>query len=251
MCKNITQRVKSTFSLYEKPTRPRHSTARLCEKICWTAHIAKMKVQKRGIKSPRDNITIPYGAVAATIVIKNPEAFPIEMTPKKRIEKVQKIIDVYFNSYTGVYDHMQLQIKTAKKRGYLRTPFVGRKRRLDMAWFESKWAKMCSHQKDAIGHIDNEARNFQIQSSASDFLTQVTRKMYDLIQGSNIPAFRILMTIHDQLLFNCHKDHVQEAEVLIRQGMETVLLSDAKHKYNMPLTVDILVEKFWGEKQYN
>ena len=77
-----------------------------------------------------------------------------------------------------------------------------------------------------------------------------TRQMYDRIEECNLPAFRILITLHDQLLFNCHKDYMDEAEVIIRAGMETMLRSDAKHRYDMPLLVDIHRQRYWGQNEY-
>lgn len=241
---------ETTSVEYNSPTRPRHSVEIQFEKICWTVPIAKMKVQKQRIKSHCDNKTIPYGSTAPTIVQKNPEAFPVDMSIKERERKIQAIIDIYFSLYRGVYDYMQGQIRIAKKRGYLRSLFGGRKRRLDMTWFDSRWAAQCRGQAKDVAHIENEARNAQIQIFASHMLTVTTRKTYDLIEASNVPALRILMTIHDQLLFNCHKDYIDEGESIIRLGMETVLRQDSQHRYDMPLSVDFIRQRWWNDGQY-
>jgi DNA polymerase-1 len=197
------------------------------------------------------NFGIPYGRGAASIVDANPDAFPAKMIKQTRVEKVERVIAAYFEKYWGVKLYMERQVDIAKRRGYLRTYTVGRKRRFPgMDWFKSEMAQDCIYREMDLMHLEREAQNFQIQSIASDTLSQATKRCYDGIKEAGIPHFRIVMTLHDQLVFNCPRAHVEEAKNLILGWMECFLPKDKKHRYEMPLKVDCNIQRFWGEDEY-
>jgi DNA polymerase len=187
------------------------------------------------------NFGIPYGISAKGIVDDKPESFPEGMLTDERIKLVQAMIDAYFEKYQGVRQYIDVQIATAQKKGYIQTPFTGRKRRLadGAEWFFSEFSKRCKFRNSDLEALNREALNFKVQSTASDELSKATHRVYLGIREVNIPFFRIVMTLHDQLLFNVHKDYVDEASDLICFWMNSVLKSDKFHKYEMPLKVEI------------
>lgn len=205
------------------------------------------------------NFGIPYGRGAASIVAENPNSFPPKMKHWDRVKQVDRIIDAYYDKYQMIYKYMEKQKRIAHKRGWLRSSQTGRIRNLDgMKWFKSEYASNLSKfeqklMQGDIEHIERESQNYQIQEIASSILSKQTKIVYDAIQTKQlgIRNFRIVLSIHDQLLFNCHRDDVQKAEAFARQHMEIVLPKTKKQKYEIPITVDAAVQRVWGENEYN
>ena len=239
---------------YNSSTRPRHMILS-CENVCWTAPIAlKMKVQKRGIKSHRDNKSIPYGRGSFSIVQANPESFPDEMDRRSRVKMVDRIIESYYDKYQGIGDHMRREVRIARRRQWLRSFTTGRKRRLSgMDWFHSDEAAETKFRDKDVEHVEREAQNFQIQEIASAILAEATKRCYDGIQSGelDIRNFRIVMSVHDQLIFNVHRDDVEEAWEFVQEAMQTVLPKGKKRTTNMPITIDKHVQSAWGEDEYD
>lgn len=197
------------------------------------------------------NFGIPYGRQAYSIVEANPDNFPLKMPKRNRIMKVERMVEAYFEKYYGVYEFMERQVRTAVKRRYLRAYFSGRKRRFDgVDWFLSPEGKETSMRDHDFAHLKREAQNFEIQAMASDELTKATARAFQGIKDSGIPGFRIVLTLHDALVFNVPQEHVVKAAELIKGWMETTLEPDKKHKYRMPLRVDIDPVRRWSEGEY-
>lgn len=202
--------------------------------------------QERGL-AKQVNFGVPYGRGSQAIVRSYPENFPVDMPREKRLRLVDRIIAAYFEKYWGVRDYLEAQIELAHKRHYLRTYTLGRKRRFTgLDWYQSKWGLKCSHSELDVHHIENEARNCEIQSIASDTLSRATRRCYDQIRQARIPGLRMVITLHDQIIFNCDRRYIEESEALIRGAMETRLPADARHRFEMPLRVEIHRQKVWG-----
>lgn len=197
------------------------------------------------------NFGIPYGISDAAIVEQYPEAFPVKMPRKQRIAVVRAIMNAYFEKYWGVAQFREQQVERAHSDGYIRT-LVGRVRRLSgVEWFDSRHAAETEHLDQDVAHLDNQARNTEVQSFASDFLSMKTKEVYDGIQRAKIPTLRMVMTLHDQLLFNVHKDHQDKAIPMLVELMEGTLPKTKRYKYNMPIRVDVAVQRYWGEFEYS
>jgi len=202
--------------------------------------------QERGV-AKGVNFGVPYGRQAPSIAEANPEAFPATMPRGERIAQVEKVLEAYAEKYRGVMRYMDRQIRRAKDNHYLRSYLFGRKRRFHgMQWFNSRWAQDCAFIDRDLGHLENEAKNFEIQDTASTILNRATKRCYDGIGQTRIPGFRIVLTLHDQLLFNCPLKYADEAEALVVKWMETALKPDKRHKYEMPITVDVKRQEAWG-----
>lgn len=195
------------------------------------------------------NFGIPYGRGAHAIAEANPEAFPPTMYPKERRQTVQRVINAYFEKYQGIAEYLDEQVSLARKQGYLRSTIFNRTRHLSgIHWFRSKWAKETEHAGLDLSHLDNEARNFQIQGIASMMLNSKTRIAHKGVEKSRLPGFRILFTLHDALIFNVHHSCTDMATILIKRWMETKLPKDKHHRYELPLRVDVGVHSHWGEE---
>ena len=204
---------------------------------------------ERAVMGKGVNFGIPYGRGAGAIADAGPDAFPAGMDQYERKAQVQRAIDAYFEKYKGIARYRERQVERMEANGQLRTYLFGRLRRLTgVRWFDSKWGLETDKRALDRSHMEREAMNFEIQSIASMILNWKTRVVYDAIQEAGIPGLRIIMTLHDALIFSCHKDHTDKAIVLIKRCMEMRLNKDKCHKYAVPLRVEALVSREWGEE---
>jgi DNA polymerase-1 len=193
------------------------------------------------------NFGIPYGRGAWAIAEANPESFPLDWDKKQREARVQKTIDAWLEKYWGIAEYRERQVRRMLKRGELRTEIFNRARRFQgLDWYNSRWGLETLHRDRDVGHLEREALNFEIQSIGSDVLTQATKRVFDGIRRSRIPGFRPIMSIHDSLVYNVHRRHADEASAKIVSWMETKLPQDKRHKYEMPLRVEVLRQDFYG-----
>lgn len=194
------------------------------------------------------NFGIPYGRGASAIAEANPDAFPLGMAKDERKRRVQKVIDAYFEKYWRIAEYRERQIDRLMSRGVLRTTVHRRARRLTgIDWFNSRWGKKTEHRDLDISHLEREALNCEIQSIGSDTLSIATRRCYEGMAKVRLPAFRIVMSLHDALIFNIRRGYEDEAQSRIERWMETILPRDSKHRHEMTLKVECKVCEYWGQ----
>lgn len=196
------------------------------------------------------NFGIPYGIGVIAIVEQNPDAFPARMDKQKRKKVVQAIMDAYFEKYWGVAEFREKQVRLAHKNGIIRTDLKRLRRLAGMQWFDSRWALETEHRDLDLSHLEREAMNMPVQSFASDSLSKATTRVHKGIKRWGIPTLRTVMTLHDQLVFNVHKQYQDEATEKLVECMEFVLPKTKKYRYEMPIRVDVGVQRFWGESEY-
>lgn len=226
-------------------------TARLLRNPTWEEYKRMSKLISKNERAVAKgvNFGIPYGRGDRAIAEANPSSFPLAMPMKMRVAKVAKVIKAWLDKYEAIADWREDQIEAIRRQGYLRD-WLGRRRLLTgIRWFRSRFAEDCSHTEHDEAHMEREAMNFPIQSLASGLHNRATRKCYDGIAQSKIPAFRIVMTLHDSLIFNVHKRYVDEAQAKIKGWMELTLPKQPKQgrRFEMPLVVDATPCEYWGQ----
>jgi len=195
------------------------------------------------------NFGIPYGRGAYAIAEANPDSFPLNMPMKERQLKVQRVIDAYFEKYQRIAAFRRKQVALVEKNGRLTSAVYGRKRRLPgIQWFLSKYGLRTDKRDFDLSHLHREAYNFEVQAIAGDVMTRATKRVYDGIRRSNFPGLRIILTLHDQLVFSCHKCCADDASEKIVVWMADTLPKDSRHKYEMPLKVECLKQQCFGEE---
>jgi len=139
-------------------------------------------------------------------------------------------IDAYFSRYPRVKDYIQEQIAFAEKEGFV-TTILGRRRYLPEIKNKNQGIRQLA-QRQAI--------NTPIQGSASDLIKLAMVKISDEI---NVKGFKskMIMQIHDELVFDMPQEEVGEFVGLVRDRMENVL------KLEVPVIVDIKRGKNWLE----
>ena len=70
-------------------------------------------------------------------------------------------------------------------------------------------------------------------------------RLYKKMIDENIKKSKMLLQIHDELIFESHKDEVKKLSKIIVDEMSSVADSD-QHSFTIPLTVDLNVGDNWG-----
>ncbi|OGT32216.1 MAG: DNA polymerase I [Gammaproteobacteria bacterium RIFCSPHIGHO2_12_FULL_35_23] len=142
----------------------------------------------------------------------------------------QAYIDSYFAQYPNVHDYMERTRKIAHQKGYVETLFG---RRLYLSEINAKNLQL---QKAA----ERAAINAPMQGTAADIIKLAMIRVYHWLQSSAIEA-KLIMQVHDELVFEVAKADIEEARINIEQ-----LMSQAA-KLAIPLVVDIGVGNNWDE----
>lgn len=146
-------------------------------------------------------------------------------------EEAQDFINSYFTRFSGVKRYVEKTRKEVVKKGYVQTLF-GRKR-----WF-SELQSPGTLPHNVREAMFREAVNFPIQGSATaDIIKRAMIKVYPLCNDK----VRLLLQIHDDLLFEIKSDMVKEVAPRIKSAMEGVA------KLSVPLVVEVKKGRRWGD----
>lgn len=136
------------------------------------------------------------------------------------------IIEEYFRQYPGVKDFQERTIEQAKTDGYVET-LTGRRRYL---------RDIDSRNGMIRSAAERTAINTPIQGTAADMIKIAMVKVAALLQEGNYQT-RMLLQVHDELVFDLHKEEVDTVVPAIETAMKDAL----------PLSVPIVVESGTGE----
>ena len=166
------------------------------------------------------NFMLMYGGGASTLYdgLKNDHFSPLDLGAKEYLEKykckngvqvAQVFIDKYFESYSGVAKFIQGQKKFAHRNGYVLT-VLGRKRRLpDINSSDFKQASYC----------ERLSVNSAIQGTAGDITINAQIRVANEERLKELGC-KMLIQIHDELVFECPEENLEEAIEIIKYLME-------------------------------
>lgn len=143
----------------------------------------------------------------------------------------QHYIDCYFQRYPGVLDYMERTRKQAHQQGYVETLFG---RRLNLPEIN---ASNMMRQKAA----ERTAINAPMQGTAADLIKKAMLAVADWQYSQEIPIARMIMQVHDELVFEVQENAVEFARETIKHLMEHAI------ELSVPLTVSIGVGLNWDE----
>ena len=144
--------------------------------------------------------------------------------------EAQAYLDTYFERYTGVKQYMDSTKELAKKNLFVET-ILGRK--LHVASInDSNGLRRQAAERAAI--------NAPLQGSAADI---IKKAMVDVDQwiGDDNPNIKLIMQVHDELIFEANKDFANDAIGHVVKLMESTI------ELNIPLIVDANKGKNWNE----
>lgn len=149
-------------------------------------------------------------------------------------EEAARFIEAYFERYPGVSQFMERTLADCRRRGYVST-ILGRRRAVQGVRERSSLKD--SQQRNLPERI---AINTVIQGSAADLIKKAMIQVHHRIRRDRLSA-RMLLQIHDELIFEAPEDQIQALAGLVRQEMSSV------EKLLVPLKVDIKVGDNWAQ----
>ena len=144
--------------------------------------------------------------------------------------EAQAYLDTYFERYTGVREYMDSTKELAKKNLYVET-ILGRKLHV-AAINDSNGLRRQAAERAAI--------NAPLQGSAADIIKKAMIDVDEWI-GEDNPNIKMIMQVHDELIFEVKKDFAEEALTHVISLMERAV------KLDIPLIVDANQGSNWNE----
>ena len=140
----------------------------------------------------------------------------------------KEIIDTYFNTFKRVKNFMDDSVKSAKQKGYAET-LMGRRRFL---------RNINSKNRVVRQFEERVAINMPIQGTAADMIKLAMIKIHKELSKRKTRT-KMILQVHDELLFDAHKDEVKELTPLIKEMMENAL------PMNVPIVVETGIGNNW------
>ena len=148
--------------------------------------------------------------------------------------EAKNFIESYFDQFPKIKSYMDAMIENAKMKGYVET-FFGR--RIPIKGINSK-----NFQERSFA--ERQSINAPIQGSAADIIKRAMIKIHNVFQEKNIES-KMLLQVHDELVFECPKDEINTVSNLIKKEMEQANLP--LFPLNIPIVVDFGEADNWSE----
>ena len=157
-------------------------------------------------------------------------AFGLAQRLKVTRTEAAGLIDTYFKLYPAVRKYMDDAIEKARKAGYAVT-MLGRRRTLRDINSRNATARQ-SAERDAI--------NTPVQGTAADMIKLAMVRVDRALKRAGLKA-KMVLQIHDELLFDVPKDEVEQVKEIARREMESAM------DVGVPLEVSVGVGSNWLE----
>jgi len=140
----------------------------------------------------------------------------------------KEIIETYFNTFKRVKEFMNNSVTSAKDKGFAET-ILGRRR----------YVRNINSNNRVVSQAEERiAINMPIQGSAADMIKIAMINIHKELQKRKIKT-KMVLQVHDELLFDAHKDEVDELKPVIKKLMESAL------PLNVPVIVDVGTGNNW------
>ena len=149
-------------------------------------------------------------------------AFGLSQRLKTSRKEASDLIETYFRLYPKVKEFMNAAIEKAREKGYAET-VLGRRRTLRDINSRNATVRQAA-ERDAI--------NTPIQGSAADLIKIAMVHVDNAIKAEGLRA-KMVLQIHDELVFDCPKDEVDKLKTIVRREMTTA------YDFGVPLDVGI------------
>ena len=144
--------------------------------------------------------------------------------------EAKKFMDKYFETYPGIKDYMQKLIDDAYLKGYSIT-LMNRRRNIEEL-------KNTNHNIKSMG--ERMALNTPIQGTSADILKKAMIEIDNIFTNENIKS-KMLLQVHDELIFNVYNDEIDKVKEIVKDTMENT------YKLSVPLKVSINTGNNWYE----
>jgi DNA polymerase-1 len=149
-------------------------------------------------------------------------------------DEAQDMISRYYERFPGISIYINETIEKARSRGYTETLF-GRK-----TWFPRIKAPI-QHERQGA---ERAAINAPIQGTSADIIKRAMARMEPALEATGLGGVKMLLQVHDELVFEVPEGDVDAASAVIRRVMETA--AEPIVKLSVPLGVEIGMGPSWG-----
>ena len=157
-------------------------------------------------------------------------AFTLAQQLNKSRAEAKELIDNYYATFPKLKQYIANQVDLARENGYVET-ILNRRRYL----------KNINSQNAIVRSADERnAVNAPIQGSAADIIKIAMIDISKMLNKGNFKS-KMLLQVHDELVFDMHKDEMEILKPMIRKEMENAF------KLSVPLTVDMDEGQNWLE----
>jgi DNA polymerase I len=145
-------------------------------------------------------------------------------------KEAQAYIDDYFARHTGVQAYIDATLQFVRDNGYVKT-LLGRMRRIP---------EIHNHDANVRQFGERTAINTPLQGTAADIIKMAMVNIYRRMKEERLTS-RLIMQIHDELVFEVHETEIPIMEGIVRHEMEHVL------ELAVPLKVSVGTGRNWAE----
>ncbi|MEM6476399.1 MAG: DNA polymerase I [Pseudomonadota bacterium] len=148
-------------------------------------------------------------------------------------DEAQDMIDTYFMRFPGIQRYIMETLETVREQGYSETLF-GRK-----TWFPRIASK---NQAERQGS-ERAAINAPIQGTSADIIKRAMVRMLPALRDAGLPDVRMLLQVHDELVFELPEGDIAAASPIIERVMAEAALPAVT--LDVPLAIDIGTGASW------
>jgi len=172
----------------------------------------------------RNAKTVNFGVVYGM------SGYGLEQATNFTREEASQFIALYFERYPQVKEYLERTKELARKWGYVQT-LIGRRRFLP---------EINSYNRQVREAAERMAINAPVQGTSADIIKIAMINLYQEMKRQGFRS-KMLLQIHDELLFEVSQEEMEEMKFLVSQLMSQAV------KLCVPLKIDIKVGKNWGE----
>ncbi|NVD44714.1 DNA polymerase I [Qipengyuania atrilutea] len=149
-------------------------------------------------------------------------------------DEAQAMIDTYFARFPGIQRYIVHTLERVRERGYSETLF-GRK-----TWFPRISSKNPNERQGS----ERAAVNAPIQGTSADIIKRAMVRMMPALEEAGLGHVRMLLQVHDELVFELPEGDVEAASQIIERVMATA--AEPAVKLDVPLGIEIGTGMSWG-----
>ena len=182
---------------------------------------------------PLDEVTRAQRSNAKTVnfgIVYGVSAFGLSNQTDLSRSEAKELIDTYYETYPKLKAYMSAQVDFAREHGYVETVLNRRRYLKDI---NSRNAMVRSG-------AERNAVNAPIQGSAADIIKLAMINIHNRFEKENFKS-KMLLQVHDELVFDAHKDELEIIRPIIKHEMENAF------KMSVPLDVEVGIGENWLE----
>jgi len=182
---------------------------------------------------PLEEVTREQRSNAKTVnfgIVYGVSAFGLSNQTDLSRKEAKALIDTYYETYPKLRSYMADQVDFARENGYVETVL---KRR--------RYLKDINSQNAIVrGAAERNAVNAPIQGSAADIIKLAMINIHTRFEKEKFKS-KMLLQVHDELVFDAHKDELEIIQPIIKEEMENA------YKMAVPLDVEMGIGQNWLE----